>query len=226
MFSQLCAPQSSGPPIYSIDVECVATGPQHDKRTVAQIALVDQFEKVKCNLYVKPKEAVFSYLTGLTGLTKELIDEKGTPLEDAIKKVKSLLPKESVLVGQNILKDVHWLGLTEGKDFSGMRDLAGLWRVLNPAYGKHTYFSLQHEAKSLLGVAQKEPHDASTDAILSVRLYNLYQNISKDQQLMSEADRLLLSTPVEKSFAAKYPVYDRVCMGRRKECKCGAPFFY
>jgi len=216
---------SSQAPIFSIDVECVATGPQHNKRTVAQIALVDQNCQVKCNLYVKPEEKVFSYLTALTGLTEELIEEKGIPLKEAVDKVKSLLPKEAVLVGQNILKDVQWLKLTEGQDFAGMRDLAGLWRVKNPKYRSFTYF-LQHEAKSLLSLPQREPHDAATDAILSVRLYNLYQNIHKDPRLKAWAETLLLNTPREKSFAAKNPVYDRVCMGRRNSCKCGAPIFY
>jgi hypothetical protein len=31
---------------YSIDVECVATAPDHNARAVAQIALVDQYERV------------------------------------------------------------------------------------------------------------------------------------------------------------------------------------
>eukprot|EP00467_Chlorarachnion_reptans_P022390 CAMPEP_0114532964 /NCGR_PEP_ID=MMETSP0109-20121206/26970_1 /TAXON_ID=29199 /ORGANISM="Chlorarachnion reptans, Strain CCCM449" /LENGTH=585 /DNA_ID=CAMNT_0001716111 /DNA_START=255 /DNA_END=2012 /DNA_ORIENTATION=- len=227
VLSQMCGPQQSGgAPIFSIDVECVATGPQHNKRAVAQIALVDQNEKVRCNLIVKPKEKVFSYLTGLTGLTKEIIDQKGVSFDDAINEIKRLLPSNAVLVGQNILKDVQWVGLIEGKDFQGMRDLAGLYRVYNQNYKKYTYFSLQHEARALLAVIQEEPHDAATDAIISVRLYNLYQNISKNPRLMQAVEALLLNTPVEKSFAAKYPVYDKVCMGRRKECKCGAPFFY
>jgi hypothetical protein len=72
----------------SIDVECVATGLRHNDRAVAQIALVDQarpcrapavrvplltprpptqFEQPLLNLYVRPEEAVVSYLTPLTG---------------------------------------------------------------------------------------------------------------------------------------------------------------
>lgn len=31
---------------YSIDVECVATGTDHNSRSVGQIALVDQYERV------------------------------------------------------------------------------------------------------------------------------------------------------------------------------------
>lgn len=33
-------------PVYSIDVECVATGTGHDDRAVAQISLVNQYEQV------------------------------------------------------------------------------------------------------------------------------------------------------------------------------------
>jgi hypothetical protein len=32
---------------YSIDVECVATGTQHNDRAVAQIGIVDQYEQVR-----------------------------------------------------------------------------------------------------------------------------------------------------------------------------------
>ena len=54
---------------FSIDVECVATGVEHNAREVAQIALVDQFERCLLNLYVCPPEnvKVASYLTPLTG---------------------------------------------------------------------------------------------------------------------------------------------------------------
>ena len=85
-----------------------------------------------------------SYLPALTGLDKKTIDESGIPLSKAVNMVKALLPKTAILVGQNIHKDVQWLGLQDGKDFHGMRDLGQLWRVRNEKYGgKFTYFSLQ-----------------------------------------------------------------------------------
>ena len=31
--------------------------------------------------------------------------------------------------------------------------------------------------------------------------------------------------PLQPSFAKLHPEYDGVCMGNRKTCKCGAPFF-
>lgn len=74
----------SGAPYYSIDVECVATGNDHNSRDVGQISLIDQNEGVILNLYVKPVKAVISYLTALTGLTSELIEQHGQPLEQAL----------------------------------------------------------------------------------------------------------------------------------------------
>ena len=35
----------------------------------------------------------------------------------------------------------------------------------------------------------------------------------------------LLATQPEPSFARKNPSFEGVCMGNRKTCTCGAPFF-
>jgi DNA polymerase III epsilon subunit-like protein len=74
---------------------------------------------------VKPDKPVVSYLTALTGLTQEIIDSKGVSLPDAVQQLRSCLPRDAVLVGQNILQDVQWLGLKEGTDFKSCLDLAG-----------------------------------------------------------------------------------------------------
>ena len=44
--------------LYSIDVECVATGMGHHDRSVAQIGLVDAESKEVLNLYIKPIKPV------------------------------------------------------------------------------------------------------------------------------------------------------------------------
>ena len=103
-----------GAPVYSIDVECIASGVQHHDRATAQIALVGADCSVVLDLVIKPDGPVVSYLTPLTGLTKELVDEKGLPLADALAQLRKALPPAAVLVGQNILKDVEWLGLQQG----------------------------------------------------------------------------------------------------------------
>jgi RNA exonuclease 4 len=62
-----------------------------------------------------------------------------------------------------------------------------------------------------------------------VRLFNYYQWLSSPQgggaPALEHAKALLLQTPPEPSFAKKNPSFEGCCMGNRKTCTCGAPFF-
>lgn len=89
----------------------------HNARSVGQISLVDEYERVLCNLYVRPDAPVVSYLTPLTGLTPALLAQHGMPLAQAVGMLCQALPPTAILVGQNISKDVQWLGLREGQHF-------------------------------------------------------------------------------------------------------------
>ena len=223
------APYAPPPPLFfSIDVECVATGTDHHARDVAQIALVDQYERVVLNLYVKPDKPVASYLTALTGITRDVVDAHGRPLADQVALLRQWLPQGAVLVGQNILKDVEWLGLKEGVDFAGVIDLAGLLRAWNARYGGFTVFSQDHCAKVLLGWdVDAATHDAAWDAVKSVRLFNYYHAVMAQggPAAWEQAQAALLAAPPTESFAKRNPTYEGVCMGNRKTCTCGAPFF-
>jgi RNA exonuclease 4 len=183
------------------------------------------------NVFVKPPDGVtvHSYLTPLTGLSKELIDTHGVSLHEAVTRLRLTLPKHAVLVGQNIAKDVQWLGLTEFADFAGMVDLAGLWRVWNKQYNSWSVFGQDHLVTTLLGAEVASQHDAASDALKSVRLFNYYQwlkspNGGGDDALETAKERLL-QTPPQPSFAKKNPSFEGCCMGNRKTCTCGAPFF-
>ena len=168
---------------------------------------------------------MFSYLTDLTGLNESLVNS-GVDLNTGLMMLRSGLPPNAILVGQNILTDVNWLFLQEAQDFGGLMDLAGLWRVFNEKYNSFTYFSLHHEAKALLGILQEPPHNAATDAILSMRLFNLFKHIERNPSEIARAHKALLSTAVDASFAKQNPELDGVCMGNKKTCTCGAPFFF
>jgi len=165
------------------------------------------------------------------------------------------------------LKDVHWLGLKEGSDFSGCVDLAGLFRVANPKFKSFTVFSQDHLAKVLLGwpVMAEEAegegagaaggegggeaggaagagagtttttttsgpaplaHDAALDALKSVRLFNLHRRaFATDPAAWQDAQRRLLEAAPTPSFAVRHPSWEGVCMGNRRTCTCGGPFF-
>ena len=96
---------------------------------MAQVALVDEWGRPVCNLFINVDVPVVSYLTSLTGITKELMDQYGQPLADALVTLRAHLPPNAILVGQNIKKDVEWLQLVEGLDFASMIDLAALFRL-------------------------------------------------------------------------------------------------
>ncbi|KAK3266645.1 hypothetical protein CYMTET_24745 [Cymbomonas tetramitiformis] len=213
-------------PIFSIDVECIATDATHNGRAVAQIALVDAASNCLLNLYIKPTQPIFSYLHDLTGLTQEVIEEHGTSLEEAMRTLRAALPTNACLVGQNIRMDVEWLGLIEGQDFGSCIDLAGLFRVWNSRYSSYTYFGLDHLSTCWLGDANDgKAHNAVTDAQKSVRLFHARSALDDDPAQLQQQLTLLLNTPRTPSFAVRNPTYDNVCMGNRKTCTCGAAFF-
>lgn len=218
-----------GTPVFSIDVECVATGKQHHDRCIAQIGIVDMYCRPCFNIIVKPSKPVVSYISPLTGLTKEKVDQHGIPEEEALALVRRTLPSNAVLVGMNILKDVEWLGLEQGKDFHAMVDLSALFRVWNAEKNSFTYFGLDHVSLTWLdvvrGTANGGTHDAMADAFASMALFNTYCHVQHTPQLLYQLQMRTLYTPIAPSFAKQHPTWEDCCMGNRRTCKCGAPFF-
>jgi len=272
---------------FCIDVECVATGPTHNDRAVAQIALVvseavklfldpppffplslsrppfrspapslhslppshpspsinpsihpiihqDQYERVLLNVLVLPDQPVASYLTPLTGITRQDVERRGVPLPQALASLRAALPRTAVLVGQNIMQDVRWLGLRESADFAALADLQGLFRVWNPRYKTYSVWAQDHLAATLLGwpaAGEGIAHDAAADAAKSMRLFALLGELRRNRAGKAESDaawrlaeeRLLASEPAP-SFAKRHPSFEGVCMGGRKTCTCGAAF--
>ena len=135
---------------FSIDVECVATGIRHDARSVAVVAVVDKHEKLIHKKKVKVHKHIVSYLTPLTGLHPGDLDI-GEDLADVIGDVKAILSSDAVIVGQGVNSDIKWLELKKGIDFKFAVDLGQFFKTYNPRSGNYTYFSLRHEATTLLG---------------------------------------------------------------------------
>jgi len=212
--------------VFSIDVECVATGPTHNDREVAQIAIVDASERVLLNVLVKPNAAVMSYLTPLTGITADVLNDRGVTLDEALVLVREALPRTAVVVGQGVLKDVEeWLALERGRDYEDLIDLTGIWRVWNEKFKSWSVFSQDHLVRCLLGTTVDATHDAAGDCVKSVRLYRHYLSVKDDAEaLKREQDKLLAVAP-EPSFSRRFPSFEGVCQGNRKTCTCGAPFF-
>ncbi len=134
------------------------------------------------------------------------------------------MPPASVLVGQNILKDIQWLQLAEGVDYAQLIDISALFRVWNPARGEYTSFSQDHCARVWVGAPEREHHEALQDAAISMALFNTYRAVQWDDDRLRTLQLATLLAPRVPSFSARFPVVDGCCMGNRKKCVCGAPF--
>lgn len=133
----------------ALDVECVATGRRHDDRDVSLVAVVDINEKVILKRTVKPEKPVVSYLTPLTGLRQGDLDD-GERLSVVLREVKALLGPDVVLVGQGVDSDIKWLQLEKGTDYDSVVDLAQMFKAYNSRYRNYSYYSLSHEANTLI----------------------------------------------------------------------------
>ena len=133
----------------ALDVECVATGTRHDDLDVCLVAVVDVNEEVIFKRKVKPEKCIVNYLTPLTGLQLGDLDD-GEKLSVVLRDVKALLGPDVVLVGQGLKSDIKWLQLEQGKDYDSVVDLAQIFKIYNSHYGNYLYFSLSHEANTLI----------------------------------------------------------------------------
>ena len=158
---------------FSIVVEYVATGIRHDERSVAIVAVVDQYEKVVLKRVVKVIKPILSYLTPLTGLRPGDLD-KGEDLVDIIRDVKAILGPDVVIVGQGLKNVIERLDLKQGEDFSFTVDLAVFFKVYTPRFGNYTFFTLHHEAKVLLGQSEYINNFVCTQTYMLFHIDNIY----------------------------------------------------
>lgn len=215
-----------GTHVVSIDVECAATSKEHNGRAVCSVGMVDECGRPMLRQLVKAEEGkpVLSYLTPLTGVRREDVEAHGRSLADTVAQVRALLTAQTVIVGQNILKDVQWLGLVEGIDYGSLIDLAALFRVWNDRHHAFTCFSQDHVAKVWLNVQDRQSHDALEDAAIAMGLFNAYRRVQHDAAQLQHWQAQTLSAPRTPGFAALHGSLDDCCLGGRKTCTCGAGF--
>jgi hypothetical protein len=122
--------------------------------------------------------------------------------------LRSLLSPGAILVGQGIHKDVQWLQLAEGVDYHSLINLADVFRVWNPTRNTYTFFSQDHCAKVWLGFPERSNHDAITDAVISMRLFQTYRQIQWDPHHLYMMQQATLHAPRIPGFSSMNPVLD------------------
>lgn len=212
--------------VFSIDVECVAVGRTHEtsSRSPCSVALVDINGTVLFQAIIKPSEPVVSYLTPITGYSAEDLED-GMSLEEATTALKSKIPHDAVLVGQHPGGDITWMQLEERSDYACSFDISDVFKGYNHRFGTTSYHSLQHEAEVLLQKSPKVgPHDPVWDARVSVELYKLVRNATRQQ--VEEMRQKLINVRPAPSIAKQLDYkYQGVCMAKfmPKMCTCGKP---
>ena len=161
-------------PFYSIDVECVATGYGHagTQRIPSRIAMVDGEGATIIDEVVrhdaKTADSIVSYLTPLTGLTREGCEaDDNMTIEEVSALIRERLPKDAILVGQSIEHDIEWLGLVKGVDYSDYVDLADIFRQRIPKVLISAGNAVQREKEGRTVVHDKDrgsTSDPSEDA--------------------------------------------------------------
>jgi len=211
-----------------LDVECVAIGKTHqiEDRYPSKFALVDEAGRLVCTCLIKSAKPVVSYLTPLTGLRQSNFCGSDPDFDSAVYLLKQKLPKEAILVGQNISHDIEWMQLTKGTDFQDSVDLAEVFKGWNSKYNHFAYHSLLHEAQYVLQIstidASKE-HDPGMDATLSVQLWN---KIKEDPSKLPKYQQTLIRNRPSQSVAKRLDWrYEGVCLSKfnRSKCICGMP---
>ena len=205
--------------VIAINVEYVATGPKHTDRAVGLIALADEMERTFLNIYVKPDDPVFSYLTPHSSLTKAQLDE-GISLDDASDLIRKYLPTRCRLVGFNTLQAATCAGLRSGVDYEQAVDLKQRYRMWNAKYNEYSIFAREHLAKTLLGWDDTVYHELGSRSIINMRLYYLCVDLERDGAQRSAAFELVMATKPLPSFAQKNPSWEGVCTGNRRTCSC------
>ena len=211
-------------PIMSVDVECVATGHGHNDHSVCRVAVVDEKERVLLNEYVKPEGRIVSYLTPITGVREGDLDNAKS-LQTVLTQVYALLSPDVTLVGQRIASDIGWLHLTKGVHYKDAIDLAQVFATYSNRY--KIYFSLRHEANTLLGdvrMIDSGPHNPAIDAIASICLYKKY--CVESPHLLESAKQQLLRNRSPPNFAKQHNYrYEGVCLAAfcPEKCTCGQP---
>ncbi|XP_042341648.1 RNA exonuclease 5-like [Plectropomus leopardus] len=101
-----CVTDSS--PLYGLDCEMCLTKTGNE---LARVSLVDSDGNCVMDELVKPQNRILNYLTRFSGITAAMLRPITTTLRDVQVKLRTLLPKDAVLVGHSLDNDLMALKL-------------------------------------------------------------------------------------------------------------------
>ncbi|KIW23187.1 uncharacterized protein PV07_11407 [Cladophialophora immunda] len=95
---------------YALDCEMVLTC--DDKYSLARISILDWVGRTVVDRYVKPSLAIKNYFTEFSGITKKILENVTTTLEDVQKELLDILRQDTILLGHSLESDLNALKMT------------------------------------------------------------------------------------------------------------------
>eukprot|EP01061_Rhynchopus_euleeides_P007849 TRINITY_DN168_c0_g1_i2.p1 TRINITY_DN168_c0_g1~~TRINITY_DN168_c0_g1_i2.p1 ORF type:complete len:601 (+),score=128.89 TRINITY_DN168_c0_g1_i2:37-1803(+) len=195
--------------VFSIQVECAATGRGHLDRCPVKVVVVNSALDVLVDERITPEKPVHNWLTTLTGCTAS---DKSLSLRKAVDLVRKHVPKGSTIVAQAPDMSLKWLQINS-KDYK----LVSLSEHFCFRKTRTAMFSLALEVHVLLGRSLR-PHNTITNGLESIRLYAKYPKPGGD------AAQKLFNSPGLPSVASEMNFqYGDVCLSafNAHRCQCG-----
>ncbi len=204
-----------------IDLETTGLSPSNDK--IIEIAafkirnneIIDKYEQL-----INPEMPVNLFISNLTGITNEMLEDKPT-IEQVLDELFEFL-KGEILLGHNIHFDLNFLydnflkhkGIILDNNYT---DTLRISRLVFPEFKSHGLSSLCEE----LNIERKTAHRASSDALATVDIYNICKNADKDNE-DSFINNNIKSKISAKDFSTSYHILDNnvfsqevfVCTGK------------
>lgn len=159
-------PVTDSSPMFALDCEMCIT----DRSELTKISIVDEELRVVYSELVKPDLPITNYLTRYSGITKEMMENVTTRLEDVQAFMRRSLPRDAILIGHSLNMDLAALQIFHPYviDTSVIYSRTGV-RSYKP--------SLKALAYELLGksiqTSDKFGHDSLEDAITAMELVKL-----------------------------------------------------
>jgi len=97
-----------------ISMDCEMVGTLTDGSVAARVALVNWYNVVILDEYILPNEQVTDYRTFVSGITADILEKRGKPMEEVRAKVLSLIHKK-VLVGHALTNDLKSMRIKHHK---------------------------------------------------------------------------------------------------------------
>lgn len=172
-----------------VDIETTGGSPQHEKITEIAIFLHDGTRVVdEFSTLVNPEKSIPSFITGLTGITNEMVAQSPKFYEVARRIVE--LTDGATFVAHNANFDYSFVRnefKRLGYDYQRpMLCTVNLSRKLIPARKSYSLGNLCKE----LGITISDRHRAAGDALATVRLFELLMELSDNQPAANEREKL------------------------------------